>query len=138
MKSGFMKRFLWMLAALLAAGSASAQVRFEECSLDELRRMAVSSSKLVFIDLYADWCGPCKQMDREVFARKNVGDYMAKHYVCIRLDIEKEPGRTLARRYAVESIPTFLIFDTDGRLLVRSAGSRTATRFLRDLRSVAK
>ena len=143
-KPMMMKRFfrikpLLLLACLLAdAGTISAQVRFETRSMSELRRMVQESQGLLFIDLYADWCGPCRLMDREVFAREDVGRYMDEHFVCARFDIEREPGRTMARQYGVSAIPTYLIFDAEGRLLVRTSGSRTAKQFLRDLKSVIK
>ena len=70
----------------LAAGAAQAQVKFETKSTDAVREMAVKTGKLVFIDLYATWCPPCRTMEREVFSRKDVGDFMEQHFVAAKYD----------------------------------------------------
>ena len=68
-----MKKWILFLAVALAAGAVQAQVKFETKSTDAVREMAVKEGKLVFIDLYASWCPPCKMMERHVFSRKDVG-----------------------------------------------------------------
>ena len=56
-----MKKLIFILMLALAAGAAQAQVKFETKSTDAVREMAVKTGKLVFIDLYATWCPPCRQ-----------------------------------------------------------------------------
>ena len=72
-----MKKWIMMLAMVLAAAGAEAQVKFETRSTDAVREMAVKEGKLVFIDLYASWCPPCRMMERHVFSRKDVGQFMS-------------------------------------------------------------
>ena len=60
----------------LGTGAAQAQVKFETKSTDAVREMAIKQGKLVFIDLYASWCPPCRMMERQVFSRKDVGEFM--------------------------------------------------------------
>ena len=55
----------------LGTGAAQAQVKFETKSTDAVREMAIKQGKLVFIDLYASWCPPCRMMERQVFSRKD-------------------------------------------------------------------
>ncbi len=131
-----MKKILLALLLLAAGCNLPAQVTFEKGSFRELQRKAAESSRLIFVDLYADWCGPCKIMDRDVFSQRDVGRFMEEHFVSTRLDIGQEPGRTLARDYEVRSIPTFLIFDTDGELVARTTGGRSARNFLRDMQTI--
>ena len=66
-----MKKLIFILMLSLAAGAAQAQVKFETKSTDAVREMAVKTGKLVFIDLYATWCPPCRLMEREVVSRKD-------------------------------------------------------------------
>ena len=79
-----MKKLIFILMLALAAGAAQAQVKFETKSTDAVREMAVKTGKLVFIDLYATWCPPCRTMEREVFSRKDVGDFMEQHFVAAK------------------------------------------------------
>ena len=132
-----MKKILFTLLLIVgAAVTANAQVRFSDKNLDAVREEAVQQNKLVFIDLYATWCGPCKSMERDVFSQAKVGDFMAEHFVAAKYDIEKPTGSALAKKYGVRSIPTFLIFDTEGELLAQITGGMPADEFIRTLEQV--
>ncbi len=111
----------------LAAGAAQAQVKFETKSTDAVREMAVKTGKLVFIDLYATWCPPCRMMEREVFSRKDVGDFMEQHFVAAKYDVDKTTGKELLKRYGSGAIPLYLVFDTQGELLGRIQGGPSPT-----------
>ena len=72
-----MKKILFTLLLVLGiSAAADAQVRFLDSSTDAVRKEAIAQDKLVFIDLYATWCGPCKAMERDVFSKKEVGDFI--------------------------------------------------------------
>ena len=113
-----MKKWILFLAVALAAGAVQAQVKFETKSTDAVREMAVKEGKLVFIDLYASWCPPCKMMERHVFSRKDVGEFMAERFVAAKYDTDQTTGAELMKRYGSGAIPLYLIFDTEGNLLV--------------------
>ena len=121
---------------LCAVGVVQAQVKFEDKSTDALREMAVKQQKLVFIDLYATWCPPCRMMEREVFSRKDVGDFMAKYFVAAKYDVDKTTGRELMQRYGEGAIPLYLVFDTKGELLGRIQGGAAAETFMNNLRAI--
>lgn len=131
-----MKQFVLALLLLASGCSVQTQMKFETGSFRELQKEAASSSRLIFVDLRADWCGPCKTMERDVFSRSDVARFMEKHFVCTQLEIDREPGRTLAREYEVHSIPTFLIFDSEGKLVARTTGGRSAKNFLKDMQTI--
>lgn len=110
----------------LAAGAAQAQVKFETKSTDAVREMAVKTGKLVFIDLYATWCPPCRTMEREVFTQGR-GDFMEQHFVAAKYDVDKTTGKELLKRYGSGAIPLYLVFDTQGELLGRIQGRPSPT-----------
>ena len=98
----------------LGTGAAQAQVKFETKSTDAVREMAIKQGKLVFIDLYASWCPPCRMMERQVFSRKDVGEFMDQRFVAAKYDTDKTTGRELMKRYGRDAIPLYLVFDTRG------------------------
>ena len=98
--------------------------------------MAVKQGKLVFIDLYADWCPPCRAMEREVFSRKDVGEFMDQRFVAAKYDTDKTTGRELMKKYGSGAIPLYLVFDTQGELLGRIQGAADADTFMDNLRTI--
>lgn len=123
------KTILLLLFALGCLATAEAQVRFRDVSADALRREAAAADKLVFIDLYATWCGPCKRMEREVFSRPDIAALMERYAVAGKFDIDKPAGRSLARSYGVRAVPTCLILDTEGRLRGTISGALSPEAF---------
>lgn len=120
----------------LSAGPVGAQVRFETGSTDSVRRMAQTQNKLVFIDLYANWCPPCRAMERQVFSQEEVGDFMAEHFVAAKYNVDEKTGRELMAEYGRGSIPLYLIFDTGGNLWGRIEGAAPAGEFMDNLRTI--
>ncbi len=133
-----MKKWILFLAVALAAGAVQAQVKFETKSTDAVREMAVKEGKLVFIDLYASWCPPCKMMERHVFSRKDVGEFMAERFVAAKYDTDQTTGAELMKRYGIGAIPLYLIFDTEGNLLGRLQGASSAEEFMAGIRKILK
>lgn len=118
-----MKRSLATLVIYAGIVSAAcAQTEFRNLGYEEALKAAGSEEKLLFMDFYTSWCGPCKKMAREVFPAKAVGEFMNPRFVSIKLDAEKD-GRGAASRYNVKSYPTFIITDSSGKELARLAGA---------------
>ena len=122
-----MKKLIFVLLLALGAGAAQGQVKFETKSTDAVREMAIKSGKLVFIDLYASWCPPCRMMEREVFSRKDVGDFMQQRFVA---------AKELMKRYGSGAIPLYLVFDTQGELLGRIQGASAPKEFMESVQKI--
>ena len=131
-----MKRLILLLTLLCVCGVAEAQVQFASGSTAKLRKTAIQEGKLLFIDLYAPWCGPCRMMDQQVFSQKEVGDFFAQHFVAAKYNVEQPTGNQLMREHGRGAIPLYLIFSTDGELLGRIEGSSSAEKLLADLRRI--
>lgn len=132
----FMKKTILATLLLLGAVASRAQVRFEALSTDALRERAMKSGKLVFIELHADWCPPCRVMEREVFSDREVGEFFERHFVAARYDTNRRTGRALMKRYGSGAIPLGLVFDTEGNLLGRIQGAAAPEVYLNDLREI--
>lgn len=57
-------------------------------TLDEVEALMKTAPRKVYIDIYTEWCGWCKVMDRKTFTNPAVVDYMNEHYYAIHLDAE--------------------------------------------------
>lgn len=118
----FMKTFFSIIALILVAFSAKAQIAFEHGTLEEALAKAKKEKKLVFVDVFTTWCGPCKQMSANVFPQKEVGDYYNANFVSIKIDAEKGGGPAIASKYAVSAYPTMLYLKPDGSVVTKQVG----------------
>lgn len=127
-----MKRLMilcFCLAGWLFAG-AQEGVDFRDIALDEALARAKAESKLVFMDCYTSWCGPCKNMANKVFTQKAAGDYFNPRFVCVKYDMEKGEGVELAKKYDVHAYPTFVILRPDGAVQHRLVGGDALEAFI--------
>ena len=92
---------------------------------------AKQTNKLVFLDCYTSWCGPCKMMSNTVFPQEKVGAYMNPRFVNIKIDMEKGEGVELAKRLQISAYPTFIIFNGDGNEIGRFLGGCDADAFIK-------
>lgn len=97
-------------------------IKFETSTFKDALAKAKKEKKLIFLDAYASWCGPCKLMAKNIFPLKNVGDYYNSHFVNTKLDMEKGEGIDLAKKYGVKAYPTYLFIDGDGKEVHRTLG----------------
>ena len=129
-----MKKIILFLALIVISMAVDAQTNFNEGkSFKEILSMANEQGKPVFIDCYTSWCGPCKHMAREVFPKKEAGDYFNSKFVCWKVDMEKGEGPELAKKYDVEAYPTFLILNADGSLKASHVGSAPLDAFIKTI-----
>ncbi|WP_185146796.1 thioredoxin family protein [Chryseobacterium sp. CH21] len=97
-------------------------IKFEDSNFASILAKAKKEKKLVFIDAYASWCGPCKLMVKNIFPLQSVGDYYNSHFINAKIDMEKGEGIELAKKYNVKAFPTYLFIDGNGEAVHRTLG----------------
>ncbi|WP_342328783.1 thioredoxin family protein [Pedobacter sp. FW305-3-2-15-E-R2A2] len=120
---------------LLIGGSIKAQegIKFNQTSnWKETTEKAAAENKLIFIDCYTSWCGPCKWMDQNVFVDPSVGAFFNKNFINAKIDMEKGEGIALAKKYNVRSFPTFLFVNDKGEVIHRTASRMPVAEFLEE------
>ncbi len=115
---------LFVLAVTLLVHPANALAGPAWRSWDDGLREAGTSGRLVLVDVYTDWCGWCRRMDQDVYARADVQQYLARKFVMVKLDAESGAtahyegrtytSRTLAARFGATSFPTTMFLNANG------------------------
>ncbi len=119
-----MKKITFALVFVLSmfGGQLYAQgITFEHITFEEALVKAKKSDKLIFIDFYTEWCGPCKMLSKSVFPNQKVGELFNKEFINLKLDAEKE-GLANARKYKVNAYPTLLFINGDGEMVYKKVG----------------
>uniref|UniRef100_UPI003FEF8B64 TlpA family protein disulfide reductase n=1 Tax=Butyricimonas faecalis TaxID=2093856 RepID=UPI003FEF8B64 len=123
-----------MIAVILPLSSFAQGVDFKELTMQEALALAGKEKKMIFIDFYTTWCGPCKMMSSEVFTQEQVGTYFNRVFVNMKVDAEKGEGVELAKKYQVRAYPTFVVLRADGTEVYRTSGARPAEEFIDKIR----
>jgi len=93
---------------------------------DQFQNEVLNQKGLVFVDFYADWCGPCKMTSPIVEELANE----IKEVKFVKVNVDENPE--LASQYNIFSIPTFLIFK-DGKVIHQFVGARGKEGFLSEI-----
>ncbi|MGN0281587.1 MAG: thioredoxin family protein [Prevotella sp.] len=126
-----MRRHLMMILMLVCAGTAMAQgISFEKGNLDTVLEKARKEKKMVFIDAFATWCGPCKWMAKNVFTDAEVGKYFDENVVATAIDVERGEGPAVKSKYAIDGMPGYLFMDSEGNVIYRGMGSMPKDKFM--------
>ena len=113
-------------------------VSFEYISWFEAQEKSVREDRLIFVDVYTDWCVPCKWMNSNVFARGDVGYLHNENFLNVKIDAEKGDGVLLREEYGIEAYPTFLVFNSKGELLHKFIGKMEVYPYLDEIQDVLK
>ena len=122
--------FLSFLLSVSISRAIGQGIKFQSGTWTDIQVRGNTDHKLIFVDIYAVWCGPCKAMAKNVFTQAKVADHFNSQYVNFAVDAEKGDGIDLAKRYGVESFPTYLFIDGTGKLVYRIEGALAADAFL--------
>lgn len=136
-----MKKIALFLLTLCTLQMVSAQEQtIKWMSFDQALKMQKSKPKKIFVDVYTDWCGPCKMLDKQTFHNPDVVKYINEHYYAVKFNgegteqinyqgktygnpkyVEGKSGRNSVHEFTqalgVNAYPTMLFFDEKGELI---------------------
>jgi thiol-disulfide isomerase/thioredoxin len=130
-----MRTLTLLVALVLGASLASAQGIAWKRNAEAAQAEAKRTGKLIFIDFFADWCGPCKMLDKETWPDPAVVKEM-RAYVPLKLDTDRG-GQELARAKRVTAMPTLMVVDSDLNEVMRIASFLPAQAAVKLLQGVA-
>lgn len=136
-----------IIAIVLFVGTLSVQAQeINWITLDEALELQKKTPKKIFMDIYTNWCGPCKALDRNTFKNKDVVAYINKNYYAVKFNAEGndvinykgktyknpnyDPKKANRRNSSHQftqymrfySYPTLAFFDEEGNLIFPSKG----------------
>lgn len=106
-------------------------IKFIEDDWNKALTQAKLQHKLIFLDIYATWCGPCRMLKNTTFADKGIGDFFNKNFINISVDGEKGLGPQLAAQYGIDGYPTLIIADETGKPVLFTVGYIPASELLK-------
>ena len=85
----------------------------ENESWNAVKSKAVKENRMIFMDCYTSWCGPCKGLAQNVFPQPKVGEFLNSNFVCCKYDMEKGEGIMLYKKYKdnIPGFPTLLVIN---------------------------
>jgi thiol:disulfide interchange protein len=129
---------LLLLPLVLAAAGCRPENEsvFRKLTYEDALATAKAENKTVMIDFFADWCGPCKQLDAKTFSNAHVRDFLTERTIPVRINVDKHGP--LAQQHSVSGIPCVVFLDGEGRELGRIVGFVPPSQFLTKARGFVK
>ena len=109
-------------------------------NLDSAFAIASKSNKLIMIDFMAEWCPPCKEMDKNTFSNKNIIK-KSNEFILVRIDVDKQQNiaeeyNGNARKYGGIGIPNILFIDKEKKIIHHVVGFHDVDQLMEIMDSV--
>ncbi len=128
-----------LLLFLSSSPLPQSQKGSEWVSFDEAVERAKDENKKLLVDVYTDWCGWCKKMDKEVYTDPSVVSLLSSHFITVKLNAEssrqitykgtKLTERNFAAAVGVTGYPSTIFFEPDAKPITLLPGYVPANRF---------
>jgi thioredoxin-related protein len=135
-----MKRFitLTILGLLAFSTGAFAEVEWGH-DYDAALETAKKDKKLVMVDLYTDWCGWCKKLDKDTYSDKDVAAKLTKDFIAVKVNPEKsQRNAKLSKDFGTTGFPHIVFVDATGKKVSEIDGYLPAAQFLQRLNTISE
>jgi thiol-disulfide isomerase/thioredoxin len=105
-------------------------IEFFHGTWEEALVKAETEGKLIFVDAYTTWCGPCKKMSANVFPKAEVGDVFNANFINVKLDMEKEESVTFRQNHRVRAYPTLFWINGKNEAVHTSVGGKQVAQLI--------
>lgn len=153
-----MKKLFLALFLVVTSFATNAQ-EIKWMTLDEALAAQKKTPKPIFMDVYTDWCGPCKMLDKQTFHDKLVVDYITANYYAVKFNAEgnsevnykgvkysnpqfvaDRQGRNAAHEFGqvlkIQGYPTMVVFDKKSDIAKSIVGFRNTDQLMEELKKI--
>lgn len=126
------KTFLitFLAFAFINAFGQNREINFEKGKWASILEKSKAEHKMIYLDCYAVWCGPCRWMAKNVFTNDTAADFYNANFINVEMDMEKGEGVDLAKKFGLKAYPTMLYLNENGDVIHRTCGSSTVAMFV--------
>lgn len=119
---GLLLSLVLFFLSISGLNAQSRCIRFWDDDWTMLLKKAEKSGKLIFVDCYTSWCGPCKTLAKDIFTLDSVADFFNQHFLCVQFDMEKGKGGELKKPFEIRAYPTLLFINGKNQIIHRIVG----------------
>jgi cell division septation protein DedD len=122
----------------LGIANPTGKVQYFSGTLNDAFQSAAAQSKMSFVYFHAEWCVPCQIMDETTFNDQFLADYLMQQTIPIKINVEDTEYGTLRFRYNIRTLPTLLVFDNEGNMLLRTEEMLSASKLMYGFAQIEK
>lgn len=144
-----MKNTILSLFVMAFVGFNALAQEINWVTLEEAVALQKKTPKKIMMDVYTNWCGPCKMLDKNTFQNNNVAEYVNKHYYAVKFNAEgndeidykdkkfsnsnykpelankRNSAHELSRYFQIKAFPTIVFLDEEANLIFPLTGYKT-------------
>lgn len=120
------KLSLFLFCCVIGLNADAAGIEFFHGTWEEALVKAEAEDKLIFVDAYTTWCGPCKRMSANVFPLSEVGEVFNANFINVKLDMEKAESTSFRSVHRVKAYPTLFWINGKNEAVHTTVGGKQA------------
>ncbi len=105
-------------------------IAFHQGTWSEALASAKKENKLIFLDISASWCPPCRMLKARTFPNPEVGTFFNANFINVEVDGEEGEGIDLARKYQIRGYPSLIFVNGNGDVVTQTAGYHNPKEFV--------
>ncbi len=131
------KAFIFLLLIFTSVNStstyaqySSTSIRFQDAYWYQILKQAQQENKHIFVVVHADYCLPCRKMERDVFTHPKVATFHNTFFINYNVNLSEQDKKDFIKRHSIEVLPSFFYFDPQGKMVWKTTGEKQVKEML--------